>query len=221
MSEFTQPGKRELDIGKYLSEAWALTIDSRFIGLHLLVGLVTGLILLVAGLTVVGCLLVYFPIFCGLFLITRNRMQDQPTELGDLFKGFEVFLEGLIASLILLLVLIVLVPIVVGIYLIFWCCLPVPIVATLIVSAFLLTYAIGLIPGLLYERRMKAIDAIKINFAFATANLGQLLLFNLVIAAGLGLGATLALLGLLFAIPFAAFSYTILYRELVGFGEEA
>lgn len=215
-----EAGKRDIDVGKWLTEAVNLTFEGPFVGIQLAVGLVAGIILAVAGMTFIGPLFVQFPILCGLFYFARKRMQEQQVEFGDLFRGFDVFTEGFLASLALYAALIVLGPITLVVFLVFFsCCFPIPMIAMLLFSALLYTFTVGLIPGLLFDRRMKAWEAIRLNYAFSIANFAPLFLYHLVIAAVLWLGGAIAFVGLIVAIPFAAFAGAIQYREWIGFAQ--
>lgn len=177
MVEMPAVGKREAKIGPWLSEAWSLTIEQKFIGLQLLIGLVVGLILAALSMTVLGPLFITMPIICGLFYFASKRIQKKPVEFGDVFRGFDVFVEGLIASLIIFVVILVMIVVIIVVNLIGMCCATVlPVIPVLLsLGAMGLLYAgTVLVPGLLFDRRMKAWDAIKVNLAYAKENLPML-----------------------------------------------
>jgi len=61
------------------------------------------------GITVVGTLIASFvplgilmgPMMCGIYLCYFRRMRGEPVEFGMLFKGFDYFVESLVATLIM------------------------------------------------------------------------------------------------------------------------
>lgn len=249
--------KKEVKIGDWLSEAIRLTTEKENIGPHLLLGLIVAAIFIipyalgmffslflrhfVAGiiagigissmLTFVFCLIAMMPLACGMFLYAKKRMLKMPVDLSDIFRGFDIFVECLIASLIILVFVAILffvdliINLVVG--LIGACCplailiyLPL-ILASLIMGAAIYGFVV-LIPGLLYERRMKAWDAIQLNIAFAFKNFWMITLYGIVVSliALLGIVVTCGI-GVIVVVPFSMFAGTIVYREWVGFIDEA
>ena len=93
MAEIPVAEKKEVRIGDWLGEAWNLTVEN--IGPHLLLGLVLGLVSIVSSFTLVGPILISGAIWCGAFFYAKKRMLKQPAEIGDVFKGFDVFVESL------------------------------------------------------------------------------------------------------------------------------
>jgi uncharacterized membrane protein len=248
--------KKEVKIGDWLSEAIRLTTEKENIGPHLLLGLVVAVIfivpyalgmffslflrhivaVIVAGigissmLTFVFCIIVMMPLACGMFLYAKKRMLKMPAELSDVFRGFDIFVECFIASLIILVFVAILsfvdliINLVVG--LIGACCplailiyLPL-ILASLIMGAAIYGFVV-LIPGLLFERRMKAWDAIQLNIAFALKNFWMITLYGGVVSliGLLGIAVTCGI-GVIVVVPFSMFAGTIVYREWVGFIDE-
>jgi hypothetical protein len=65
---------------------------------------------LILGITVVGMLIAGFipfglgmgAMYCGIYYVLLRKMNGQPFEFGDLFKGFNYFIPGMIVSLILI-----------------------------------------------------------------------------------------------------------------------
>jgi len=245
--------KKEVKIGDWLSEAIRLTTEKENIGQHLLLGLVVAAIFIipyalgmgfslllrhgVAGIGISSMLsflfwlIVMMPLACGMFLYAKKRMLKMPIDLSDIFRGFDIFVECLIASLIILVFVAILffvdfiINLVVG--LIGACC---PLAILIYLPLFLASLIMGaaiygfvvLIPGLLYERRMKAWDAIQLNIAFAFKNFWMITLYGIVVSliGLLGIAVTCGI-GVIVVVPFSMFAGTIVYREWVGFIDEA
>src|SRR5438128_6394785 len=86
-----------------LKEGWAAIKDRYwlFLGLAVVAMLIGGAVPIV----LIG------PMMCGLYLCLFAQMRGQPVEFGDLFKGFDYFVQGLVAAAIQTVpILIVLVP---------------------------------------------------------------------------------------------------------------
>jgi len=62
------------------------------------------------GITAVGMLIAALvplailvgPMMCGLYLVLFERMRNRPVEFSLLFKGFEYFMESLLATLLVI-----------------------------------------------------------------------------------------------------------------------
>ncbi|MCX7000679.1 MAG: hypothetical protein NT106_10380 [Candidatus Sumerlaeota bacterium] len=222
-------GKKEVKIGDWLSEAMKLTTEN--LGPHLLLGLVVGVIFIVGVGTVAGGLIVIMPLMCGMFFYAKKRMLKMPADLSDIFRGFDIFNECLVASLIILVYIAILLFVGFIIYLVVGligsCCplafliyLPL-ILATLFMWAAIYGFIV-LLPGLLFERRMKAWDAIQLNIDFAFKNFWMITLYGIVVSliGLLGIAVTCGI-GVIVVVPFSMFAGTIVYREWVGFIDEA
>ena len=75
-----------------LKEGWAAIKDRYwlFLGLSVVAMLIGGAVPIV----LIG------PMMCGLYLCLFAKMRGQPVEFGDLFKGFDYFVHGLVAAAI-------------------------------------------------------------------------------------------------------------------------
>src|SRR5260370_42606615 len=75
-----------------LKEGWTAIKDQYwlFLGLALVAMLIGGAVPIV----LIG------PMMCGLYLCLFRKMRGQPVEFGDLFKGFDYFVQGLVAAAI-------------------------------------------------------------------------------------------------------------------------
>src|SRR4051812_15369261 len=76
-----------------LKAGWALVKEQYwlFVGI-MAVGI------LIAGVVPMGILM--GPMMCGIYLVLLQHMRGRPIEFGMLFKGFDYFVESLIATLL-------------------------------------------------------------------------------------------------------------------------
>jgi hypothetical protein len=91
------PNTSDFNIGvvaplECLKEGWAAIKDRYwlFLGLTLVAMLIGGAVPIV----LIG------PMMCGLYLCLFAQMRGEPVEFGDLFKGFDYFVQGLVAAAI-------------------------------------------------------------------------------------------------------------------------
>jgi hypothetical protein len=232
------PGKREVKIGDWFSEAMRLTTDN--IGPHLVVGLILTVIYLAAGTTVIGSLLLAVPMACGAFYFSKKQLLHQSPEIGDLFRGFDVFQEAVIANLIVggiclgltlvigivTAVLVVIPSFIIG--MIGTCCpaawlgylLYVPLLFVIYLVIALFTAMHVLLAGLLFDRKLKALEAVKLSYTFALENLWPITLYSCLITAVAAIGIVCTCgLGYVFFIPFLMYASTVVYRDWIGFAE--
>lgn len=241
------PGKREVKIGDWFSESMRLTMDN--LGPHLLVGLILTLIFLVLTFTVIG-LLVCVPLWCGAFYYAQKRMLNRPVEINDLFRGFDIFTQALLANLIVAGVVVgisvvtgIALGVLVGIPILLvssigTCCplagmaaamgsvplLIILCIPALIIEILLSGISLGLhalLPGLLLNRKMAAMDAIKLSYSLALKNFWQITLFGIVVTLVSMAGVLLTCgLGSVFIGPWLMFANAVVYRDWIGFTEE-
>jgi len=182
-----------LDIGAILSEGWRLfTADiGGFIGFTL----VGGVIAVLLTLTIVGMLL-YMPLFAGLWIVPLMMLKGRPHGFNDFFGGFkqlgELLLLGLVMGLLILLGTIAF--ILPGIYLgIAW------------------TWAVGLV----LDRRMGFWDAMSASLKVVNKNFWETLLLVLVIAVINGIGSVVVV-GSLVTIPLSFCMLVAGYKAVFG-----
>jgi uncharacterized membrane protein len=78
-----------------------------------------------------------------------------------------------------------------------------------------------LLAGLLFDRRLKAMEAVKLSYAFTLENLWPITLYSALITAVSTIGIVFTCgLGYLFFIPFLMYAGTIVYRDWIGFVED-
>ena len=216
----------------YLREAWVRVKDQYWLFL---------------GITVVGMLLggmaplalLLGPMMCGIFLCYRQRARGLPVTFDMLFKGFDHFGESFIASLLMLAACLVLmvpmmvvmfVAIMMGVFagsnqgtqeaapfLIFGMLaavfLLVMLASMLVGIFFLFTYP------LIFDRGLTGVEAVKLSFRAARANLGGLLLLTLLNAVLSLAGLLCCYVGALLVLPITLGTHWICYERVFGIKE--
>lgn len=200
---------------------------------------------LLVGIAAVGILVASFvplgilqgPMFCGIYLLLFARMRGQRVEFGLLFKGFDYFLESLIATLVQLgLSILVMLPSL-AVFLVMTFVLmpqqrggggaqPQPPVAFFLVAGFLalvavvLMLVIGVLCAFAYplivDRKLSGLDAIKASVAAARSNFWGLLGLGVLNALLAVLGVTCCYVGVFFLLPICFASVAHAYREVFG-----
>lgn len=218
--------KQEVKIGDWLAEAWQLTVDN--LGPHLLLGLLVTVIMIGANTICIGGILVGMPIACGSFLYAKKRMLSGSPEIGDIFKGFDVFVEALLATLIYIgisiLLAMILTVVYVGTLAIGVACPPLALLLVPLMILFSICLAgaiyalIILTPALLMDRRLKAWDAVKLSCEFGVKNFWMMSLFGLILILITSIGSMITMgIGCIFTTPFMIFAGTAIYRDWIGF----
>jgi uncharacterized membrane protein len=176
---------------------------------------------------------------CGLFLTFFTMRRRQPIEFGMLFKGFDYILQSIIATLIHAVPVVI---IVVPAYILFYVFFLVAMVAQgnrepnpavlltivlvyalfwLLVVALIMFVSIGFmfVFPLLVDRKLSALDAIKLSFRAAMANffglLGLIALNFLLSVAGL----LLCFVGIYFVLPISYSAIAVAYEQVFGLSE--
>lgn len=184
--------------GEWISEAWEL-VKADF-WMHALVALIFSA---VSG-TGIG-MLVWGPLLCGYYLmiIDKLRAPDRPLNLNGLGKGFDVFVEAFVASLL------------VGVFasLGALACF----VGALIVQGLLLfTYP------LIIDRKRGFWDAISESYQMAGRNWFGFTVFVFLVGLLAGLITLLTCgLGYFVAFPLAQITYVLAYRDNFGLADES
>jgi uncharacterized membrane protein len=205
-----------------LKEGWETIKDQYwlFLGLTVVTMLIGGAVPIV----LVG------PMMCGLYLCIFTRMRGEAVDFGLLFKGFDYFMQGLIAAAIQTLPVFVLV--VIGdIFFfaftftvlphthgepppaIFWLGLVIFVLIMMIVSLIVHSVFMFSYP-LIVDRKLSGWDAVKTSYRAALQNLGGvvgLILLN----AGLSiLGVLACYVGVFLVMPVSFASYAAAYRRV-------
>ncbi len=149
-------------------------------------------------LAMVGSFIVTGPLIAGLFISTRRRMLEGPTGLGDLFAGFNFFIDAFLVFIL------------VSIFtLIGFVFLVLP--ALVVVALYLLTFAF------LVDRKLSFWDAMEASRKLVLQDLLGWILFVILLIMLNVLGLMLAGVGVLITIPITAGAIAAAYRDVVGF----
>jgi uncharacterized membrane protein len=189
-------------IGDWIREGWEIFISDA--GMFMLAGLVFALL---TGL----CFPILFgPLTCGMYLMIFERMRGGRVDIGRLFAGFDYFGQSLVAGLIycalifvgMLLVVVgfafLMLPSLIGIA--FW---------VIAQTVFLFTFQ------LIIEQRMSATEAIAASYYKIMENLGEFLLFSLVLWAISAAGSSVVI-GFIVTVPLTFAATAVAYRDLFG-----
>jgi uncharacterized membrane protein len=211
-----------------IKEGWALIKDQYwlFFGISL-VGILIGGVL---PIVLLG------PMMVGIFLCLFQRMRHQPVEFGLLFKGFDQFVSGLVVTVLKMIpIFIVLVPYYVfliammatrmprggiedperartfvmslfGFEIVFF--LVIMVVSIVVEVFFMFAYP------LVADRKLSALDAVKLSFRAGKANLGGVLGLILLNAVLGFVGVLCCVVGVYFYLPIAFASQAVAFRRV-------
>jgi hypothetical protein len=210
-----------------IKEGWALIKDQYW--LFFGIAIVSLLIGSAFAIVLMG------PMMVGLFICLQQRQRNQPVEFGLLFKGFDLFLPGLIVTVLKFIpMFVIIVP-----YYIFLAVMMVsmqgrhmssPDDANGVVMSmfageivfFLAIMAVSLVTEIFFllaypliaDKRMSGLDAVKLSFRAARANLGGII--GLLLLNGLFgfIGVLCCIVGVYFYLPVAFASHAVAYRRI-------
>jgi hypothetical protein len=202
---------------------------------------------LFVGMTVVAVLIgsavpiiLIGPMMCGLNLAFFKTRRGEPVEFGTLFKGFDYFGQSLIAALLHALPIIV---IVVPAYILFYVSMIVSIAAQgnssepnpapflgvmavfglfwVVVMIVIIVVSIGFIFAypLIVDRKLKAIDAIKLSFRAGLANFWRLLGMMLLTGLMTTVGVLACYVGAFLVMPLSYAAIAKAYEQVFGLSE--
>ncbi len=186
--------------------------------------------LLIGGVGPMGILL--GPMMCGIYLCYLKVLRGESIEFGMLFKGFDHFVQSLVATLILIAVtLVIMIP---GYILLFASIFGAAVagsadgapagIAVFLVAMilFLVLAVVGILASLLFlftyplivDRGLSGADAVKASARAVWANLGGI--FGLTLLCGLmGMaGMCLCCVGTYFVLPVQFGALTVAYRKV-------
>jgi uncharacterized membrane protein len=176
------------------------------------------------------------PMMIGVFLCLQQRQRNQAVEFGTLFKGFDLFVQGLVVTALKLVPsFVIVVP--------YWIFLAAVMILSMqhgrinspddmnrIMSAVfpleILFYFLMMIVTLLVEiffmlaypliadRQVSGLEAVKLSFRAAKANFGGILVLMLLNGIFGFLGLLCCLVGFLFYMPVAFASHVVAYRRI-------
>lgn len=199
----------EMDMGGYLSRAWNLVIGDFVL---LVLGWVV--VALIMGVPLVG-FVIGGPLMLGYVRVVQKRINGEPAEFGEIFKGFQDFGKGFLTLLLQALVgLGVSIPIiVVAVVLSFVPCAGVVLTVVVAFAGFVVMHTF-----LFFVWQIAALtdasptDALSQSFRFAMANFGPMFLLALVVGL-VGAAGSLVCLGHFFTVPIAIAAGVYAYNE--------
>lgn len=210
-----------------IKEGWALIKDDYW---------------LFFGISIVGILIggafaivLMGPMMVGIFMCLQQRQRNQPVEFGTLFKGFELFVQGLVVTVLKAIpVLVLLIPYYIFIFammmtmksrqinspedanavvftmfgfeMIFFVIMIT--VSMVIEIFFMLAYP------LVADRKLSGLDAVKLAFRASKANFGGILGLMLLNGVFGFLGVLCCIIGVYFYLPVAFASQAVAYRRI-------
>ena len=187
---WTAPVGVKAQTGRWISAGWAMVTAD--LGNFALISLVFVLVNSVASIVTQGPLQVGMHIFC------MKKLFQKPTDIGNLFKGFDFFLPAFVAALII------------GVFTFvgFLVC----IIPGLVVAAiFKFTYLF------IMDKRMDFWPAMQASHEVTKNDYFGFTIFLLAMAGINILGFLCCIVGLLVTIPLSIAAITIAYQECVGF----
>ena len=215
-----------------LSEAWARVKPQYgvFLGITV-VGLLLG------GVAPLGILM--GPMMCGIHLAYREQALGRPVTFDRLFKGFDHFLDSFIAALLMIgASLVITLPLVLVIFVSAFAtaagadrggsgfalggCLGLALGGLLLIlaSAFVsLLFAFSF--PLIADRKLPGLEAVKLSFRAAWANLGGLALLTLLTALLNVAGLLCCYVGVFLILPVTLGAHWICYERVFGVAPEA
>ena len=214
-----------------IKDAWALIKDQYW----LFVG-ICAVGLLVASAVPLGILM--GPMMCGIYMIFFKRMRNEPFEFGLLFKGFDFFGPSLVATL---LHVIPIMAIVVPAYIIFYFGFVFSIIAQgnepnpavmlgvmalfgvfwLVMFIIIIFISIGFTFSytLIVDRKLQAMDAIKLSFKAAMANFWRILGMTLLTGLLTFVGLMLCYVGAFLVFPLQYGAIAVAYERVFGLSD--
>jgi len=191
---------REINISKWIMNAWDLVIGdfSEF----LLLSFIYIVVLVVASSTLIIGLILAGPLTAGFFYIIFNRIRGNSIYIGDISRGFNVFVAAVLADILIS------VFVTIGFTLL--------ILPGIVISAlYMFTFP------LIIEKKMDFWQAMETSRKVVTKNIFEMSVFMLLLYIFLFVGVILFLVGFFIALPivFAAIAYA--YGDLFGLEEKA
>lgn len=187
---FVAPANLRAHGGRWIAEGWRIVSND--------LGMFALLALTLVVLTSVLPVILQGPLIIGMHIYCMKRMMGHRTEFADLFRGFDFFLPGLVASLIIWLFTSAAALL---------CLIPGLIVAAMYKFAYLF----------IFDKRMDFWPALQASHAVVKNDYFGFTMFLLLMILVDLLGALCFGVGLLVAIPVTIAAITVAYRELVGF----
>jgi len=188
-----------INMGRWISEGWNLV--NQDLGFFAVLTLVFLIITIVAGSTVLGLVLLG-PLQAGYFYILLQKLQGRPATIGDIGRGFDVFIPAMLMGIL------------VGAFeaIGFMLC----ILPGFIVMAWYL-----FAPAFVMDKRMDFWQAMEASRTLVQKYLFEFVLFILVQIIIILLGLLCCVIGVLVALPVCMAATACAYRDLVGLAPSA
>lgn len=192
-------GDYNFNFGDYLSKGWSIFASKMgaFIGFTLIFLVINAVLGFIPVLGTLGSIVINAPLSVGFYIVARKIMNEEDTEFGDFFKGFDHFLPLFLASLVSgIFVLIGIVLFVIpGIYLM---------IAYMFTSLIIINRDIGFFDAMELSRKLIT----KKWFAF----FGFAIVLGLINFAGI----LLLGIGILFTLPFTICAVAVAFDDIVN-----
>jgi len=169
------------------------------------------------------------PMFCGIYLCYGQRAGGKPVAFELLFKGFDFFVESLIAMLIMVgISLLVTIPVMIVFFVVFGALMAstdgeggaavIVLMPLFYLSVILLSVLISMpflfVFPLIAERGLKAVPAIKASFQGVLANFGGMLMLVLLYTLISLVGCCLCYVPAILFLPLSFGGIFVAYREI-------
>jgi len=190
----------KIDIGAELEKGWKLFQPN--MGLLIVAGLIATLV------SAVTCGILGGPLMAGMFLMIRRLIRNDPAkpQAGDVFKGFDYFVQSLILVVV--------------------CLLAICLLSMIPVLGQLVCVVVGSVMmwGVLFVtyQNLTAVDAIKKVFALLqSGEFTMPFIFGILASLVSGLGLIACVVGVFFTIPIGYCMMACCYETLFGAEPEA
>jgi len=185
---WTPPADVHASAGRWIGEGW--TLVKADLGNYIVMAL---LFVLLSGVPLIQGALV-----AGFHIFTMKKLMGRPAELGDLFKGFNLFIPTLVASLLI------------GLFTFagtLLCIIPGMVVAAMYKFTYLF----------IVDKKMDFWPAMQASHAMVKNDYVGFTLFLVLAFLVNVLGVLCCIVGVLVTIPITFAAITVAYKEIVGF----
>ena len=187
----------QIFLGAHVGASWSIATGQ--LGAFFLLGLLLTLIIEFVSSTGVG-IIVIGPLMAGLYYSVQRAMNIGSFEVGDLFKGFSVFVPAMVAGLL---------------------------ISVFTIIGFILCIFPGFIVQMMYkmtylfilDRKMDFWPAMEASRKLYFANFWSLTLLYIVEGFLMFAGILACYVGVFFTLPLTVVMTTLAYKRLVGFHE--
>jgi len=186
-----------VNIGRWISEGWNLV--NQDLGFYVVLTLIFLIISIVASSTVLGIILLG-PLQAGFFYILFQKLQNKPTGIGDIARGFDVFVPAMLMGVL---------------------------VAAFETIGFILCIIPGFIamawylfaPAFVMDKKMDFWQSMEASRILVGRYLFEFVLFIIVQILLILLGVLFCVVGVLVTLPVCMAATACAYRDLVGFSQ--